>query len=883
MTDEFKTVDRFAGGEELEHAGNGLKVLLLPDETVPVVAVCVVYHVGSRNEAVGHTGATHLLEHLLFRGSRRFNPDIGRPIARALERVGASFNATTWLDRTNYYETLPGEHLELALELEADRMRWALLRPEDLAAEMTVVRNEFERGENDPFDVLLKESFAMAFREHPYHHPTIGWRSDIENATIERLRAFYDTFYHPSNASLLVVGSYDRAEALDLVARHFGPIPRPDHALPRVVTREPAQQGERRFVVRRTGEVGWVSLSWRTPEAAHADTHALAVLSDILTGGVTGRLHQELVETGRCLDAQAVAWQLRDPGLFQVFATLDPSSSHDEVEAVIRAQLRRIAAEGVSEEELERAKVQVEAATAFQRESPGQIAAALTEAISAVDRRFYFDYPDRIRALAVDDVQRVAATYFDDDAATAGMFVPLDGDGAPRARVPAPGPRPLRPAPCAWRSAVAEHVEAFTLPGGARLWVLPRGASPTVHLHGSLLAGHGMTEAEQWTAATMVPDMLERGTRTHSRLGLARMLEDRGIDLAVANEGFNPLEVVFGGRALSSHTDLFLDLLVEMLRYPTFPADELDKLRQLRLGELAQSREDTFHRAFEAFLQLVFPAGHPWCRRSYEERRAGLESVSAAELEALHRRLYGPASVALVVVGDVQPDRVAGRLQELMAGWVGGAPSPVEVDRLVPAAAPARAVRQHMADKPNVDVVLGHPGGLRRNDDDYVPSILANAVLGQSTLSARLGQRLRDREGLTYGVISRFFGASQIDGPWAATFSVSGADLERGLAAAREEVLRFWEEGPSDDEVEDERQAIAGALRVGLATPAGMARELSRLLRFGLPPDEVDRLPERVLATPTAAVAAAARRHLSPEHLSAAVAGGLVDPVAGGS
>ncbi|MCU0292186.1 MAG: insulinase family protein, partial [Thermoanaerobaculaceae bacterium] len=286
MEGDFTTKCLEHGVEELELASNGLRVLLLRESGIPVVAVCVVYHVGSRNEAVGHTGATHLLEHLMFKGAQRFNPQAGTGVARVLERVGASFNATTWFDRTNYYETLPPEHLELALELEADRMRGALLRGEDLASELTVVHNELERSENDPFDLLLRDSFAIAFREHPYHHPTIGWRSDIEAATIERLRAFYDTFYYPDNASLVLVGAFERDEALGLVARHFGPLPRAPRPLPPVVTREPKQEGERRFVLRRAGEVGWVGCSWRSPEASHPDAHALAVATDVLTGGV---------------------------------------------------------------------------------------------------------------------------------------------------------------------------------------------------------------------------------------------------------------------------------------------------------------------------------------------------------------------------------------------------------------------------------------------------------------------------------------------------------------------------------------------------------------------------------------------------------------------
>jgi zinc protease len=872
MSDSFERIAAANGLEELRLKGNGLRVLLLPDPGVPVVAACVVYHVGSRNEAVGHTGATHLLEHLLFKGSRKFNPAAGRPIARTLERVGASFNATTWFDRTNYYETLPVEHLELALELEADRMRHALLRGEDLASEMTVVRNEFERGENDPFDVLLKQSFAMAFREHPYHHPTIGWRDDIENASIERLRHFYDTFYHPNNASLVLVGAFDRGEALDLVARHYGELPPSPHPLPSVITHEPAQEGERRFVIRRAAEVGWVVTSWRTPAAAHADTHALAVLADGLAGGVTSRLHQRLVENGRCLSVQAIGWQLRDPGLFQVFAVLNQDTTHEEVEEAIREELAGVAHDGFTPEELERARMQVEAQTAYHRDSPGQVAAALTEAVSAADWRFYLDYLERTRAVGLDDLRRVAEVYFTDDALSVGYFVPRvnghnGGAGA------AAAPRALRPSPCPLRPEIAPQVEALALPGGARAFLVPRRHNPTVHLHGSLLAGHAMVGEKAWTAASMLPEMLERGTASHDRMALARTLEDRGIDLDVSGESFNPLEVFCSGRCLSRHTELLLGMLIELLRQPTFPADELEKVRVLRLGELAQAQEDTFLRAFEAFARMLYPPGHPYFRRPFEERRRALEELGREELVEVHRSLYGPASLVLALVGDFDPRRVGDQLRDLLAGWTGGLSETPPVERLRPANGAVRECRERMPDKPNLDVLLGHPGGLRRRDDDFLAGVLGNSVLGQSTLSSRLGRRLRDREGLTYGVISRFFGASLVDGPWAVTFSVAPANLDKAVASVREEIERLLAEGPEEAELADERAAMAGAYRVGLATPAGIARELSRMARHGLPSAEVDRLPDAVLATPTAAVCDALRRHIDPAHLALAVAG----------
>ncbi len=872
-TPDFVAVDAGRGLEELELAANGLRVVLVENRFVPVVAVCVLYHVGSRHEVTGQTGATHLLEHLLFRGSANFNADNGRSIARVMERVGAAFNATTWLDRTNYYEMLPAEQVDLALAVEADRMRGALLREEDLATELQVVRNELERGENDPFEVLLKDSFATAYREHPYRHPTIGWRHDVEHATIATLRAFYDTFYFPDNASLIVAGNFDRPRLLARIAHHFAPLPRAPRPVSRTVTQESAQLGERRFVIRRRGEVGWVGLSWHAPAAAHDDTAALAVLANALGGGVTSRLYQRLVETNLCLDVQAVAWQLRDPGLFQLFATLSPGVEHERVEAIMRQEVKR-AAGGLTATELKRAKTAVEAHTAYHRDSPGQVAAALTEAMAAADWRFYTEYLRVIRGVSREDVARAAATWLYDDNLSAGFFVPRDGTESRGGAIPPIGPRP-----CELKAGILDGVHEIIYEGGARAVILPRRGNPTVSIYGTLLAGHGMVPASGWTAASLVPDMLERGTAARDRIAIARYLEDRGIEFGIATESFNPLEVTFSGRCLSRRLGGFLALLVEILRAPTFLEGELEKVRQQRLGELMQSREETFQRAWEAFSQLTYPAGHPWAMRSFEERRRGLESVAREDLTNVHRQLYGPRRLVLAVVGQLDLDQAAKTLDLAMAGWYGGA-EPPRHERRLPASAAPREVRIFMKDKPNVDVVLGHPGGLRRGDEDFIAAQLGNAVLGHSTLSSRLGSRLRDREGLTYGVISRFFGAGLLDGPWAVAFSVSPGSLEQAVAAAREELDRFFADGPSEEELEEQRQAFAGSYRVSLATPSGLARELARLLHHGLPLSELEELPARVVATPLAAVRRALREHLAPAHLCLAAAGELVDPPA---
>jgi zinc protease len=420
----FELVGEKSGFREFRLKANGLRVLLLPNTVAPVVTFAIVYHVGSRNEAVGHTGSTHLLEHLMFKGTPDFDRAKGTAVAAVLEALGARFNATTWFDRTNYYETLPSDSLETALRIESSRMRQALLRDEDRVPEMTVVRNEFERGENSPFQVLYKETFATAFREHPYHHPTIGWRSDIEGVSTGRLREFYDTFYHPNNATAMLIGDFEENAALASIEGHFGKIPASPRPIPEVYTVEPPQQGERRFTVRRAGQVAWCGLSWRTVEARHADTPALAVLGNILGGGITGRLHQALVEKSLALSVSVVAWQLRDPALFSVFAPVRPGVEPSEVEGVVRREVARVASESVTEAECEKARTQIEAEVIFDRDSTDQIAASLSEAIAVADWQWYADYPAAIRRVSAADVQRVVLTYLHDDALTVGLYIP---------------------------------------------------------------------------------------------------------------------------------------------------------------------------------------------------------------------------------------------------------------------------------------------------------------------------------------------------------------------------------------------------------------------------------------------------------------------------
>ncbi|MEM8484538.1 MAG: pitrilysin family protein [Bacteroidota bacterium] len=422
--DTFTFNEVLGGIEHYEHKKNGLQVLLLQQTAAPVVTFMVTYHVGSRHEATGLTGATHFLEHLMFKGTEKYNKQAKTSVFNVLQRVGAQMNATTWVDRTNYYALLPREHLALAIDIEADRMRGARIAEDDLESERTVILNEFDRGENEPIRKLYQDVWSAAYVAHPYHHPTIGWRSDIEFATSKGLRHFYDTYYWPDNATVSIIGDFERDDALKLVEQHFGAISRAPHPIPDVKVAEPAQLGERRISVNRAGELGALMLAYKAPAGLNKDADALDVLSIILATGKSSRFYRALTDTGLTTSTFASASRFRDPGLFTIYGFLAPEVAHQTVEDAIKAVLQELQDDGVTTQELNRAKNLLKAQEAFGRDGSYAIASQLNEAIAAGDWRLYARYLSRIEAVTTDDVQRVAQSYLKQTQSTVGWYIP---------------------------------------------------------------------------------------------------------------------------------------------------------------------------------------------------------------------------------------------------------------------------------------------------------------------------------------------------------------------------------------------------------------------------------------------------------------------------
>jgi zinc protease len=851
---------------------NGLQMLLLPEKSAPVVTFMVTYRVGSRNEVTGTTGATHLLEHLMFKGTERFDRSKGTGLDQVIERVGTETNATTWLDRTNYFATVPANALPLLIELEADRMRNLALREEDRRPEMVVVRNEFERGENDPRTALDKELWSAAFLAHPYHHDTIGWRSDIEKVPIEKLREFYDTFYWPDNATVTVIGDFEPAAALAEIKQHYGPIPKAPRPIPEVYTEEPEQTGPRRVMVKRAGELGVVAIAHKIPQATHADWPAVEVLAMILTEGKTSRCYRALTDRNLTTDVAAHVGFNRDPSLHITTAELTPGTKHEEAERRLVAEIERLKKDGVTAAEVQTAVAKLLAERAYARDGSFAQAEQLNECIAVGDWTLYVSLDDTFRKVTPADVRRVANAYLIEKHSVTGWFVPATNEGATpekpatdakpplKAVIPPKAPDQELPPPAVTKFSEKVMREKVA---GIDLLACRTDVKDVVTLRGSI--GAGESASANRALAHLASAMIQRGTTKHDQFAIAEMLEKAGVTIEFK---VNTDTVEFEAKLLSKDVPMVLALLAEQFRTPAFPATELSKAKKQLVAQMQQTLEDTDEQAAITFSQAIFPPGHPSRRAGIPELVAEIEKAKPADVRAFHAATYGPDGMRLAAVGDLDPVAFKAEVAKSFAGWKGGRlpagaespkPSPGEKDVRLP-------------EKSSVSVVIGQPSGLRASDPDWLALNVGTGVLGRG-FTSRLVGNVRDREGLTYGIGAALSGDAFRPGAWITRATFSPALLDRGLASTRSEIGAWLRDGITADELEYRKSATAGQFTVRLETTGGLAEQLLRCAERGLDVSWLDDFPAKVRALTLEQVNAAVKKFLDLDKMVTVKAG----------
>ena len=888
LPSNVEEVETFRGITQYRLKSNGMTILLVPNHASPVFTFMVVYHVGSRNEAPGNTGSAHLLEHMIFnKSTENFGRAKGhKTFQEVLYEAGADFsstNMTTWYDRMNGYSTLPSDKLELAMKIEADRLGRGLILDSERQSEMSVVRNEYEIGENNPGQALFKAVVATAIQAHPYHWSTIGYRSDIEGVTTEQLREHYKNFFWPNNAEAILVGDFDTRKALEIFDREFGGFKRSPHAIPKVITVEPPQEGERRTLVRRTGTVGLVMLGYTRPGALHPDFIPLEVLSNILGEGVNSRLYQALVDKQLASDVNSLNFTLRDPYPLLVSATALPGKSHEEVEKAIKATLAEVVEKGVTDEEVRRAQQQIEVAVVRSRDGTYNYASNLGESVASTDWKWFLTYVERINAVTAADVKRVAAAYLVPEHATVGWFVPTSGGkaappaaapAAVTAAAPAPSATPevrATVAPAPRRASFAERTTRKVLRNGIIVDVIENHTVPTVAIRGLVFAGDSTAPAGKPAVADLTARMLQRGTKSRTKEQIGALLDGAG---ATRFYGTSMFEANLSLNGLSRDLSLLVDILADELKNPAFSAEELEKAKsELKTGVL-RNDDSTAFRATTRLAQIVYPENHPYRYVGREPMVASIDAATADDLRAFHRQRWVGANTIIAVVGAVDSKKTIALVEKALGDLPKGQRVAPEVTRTQPGATATReAIR--MPGKANMNLIIGTASGLRRNDPDYEAALIANAALGQTALSSRIGRRVRDTEGLSYSLASRFQMSDALDGVWLVNVNVAPQNLAKAMKSTMEEIQKFAREGVTEQEVAIQKDFFAGNFQVGLGTNAGVANALVTAEKFGFGPKYLDDFPRRIRAVTLAEVNKAVKERFYPDRLHTIVAGDL--------
>lgn len=787
---------------------NGLRVVLFPDPTKSTITVNVTYMVGSRHEDYGETGMAHLLEHLMFMGSKN-HPDI----KKELQDHGTRPNGTTWYDRTNYFETFEAtdENLAWALSMEADRMVNSFIAKKDLDSEMTVVRNEMEAGENSPPRVLLQRVLATAFEWHNYGKLTIGARSDVERVPIERLQAFYRHFYQPDNAMLVVAGKFDDQKTLALIQKTFGAIPKPQRQLRRTYTVEPPQDGERLVTVRRVGDVQYVGAAWHIPPGSHEEFPAVEMAAAILGDQPSGRLYKALVETKKAATVSMNAFQLAEPGFAYAQAMVRMDSSLEDARKTLLDTIAEIRSKPFTKEELERQRTRWLKNFELEMNDPQDVALELSEWQAMGDWRLMFLQRDRIEKVTLEQVQKAAEKYLIPSNCTVGLFIP---EKEPvRAQVPEPPDVEKLVAGYTGRATVSQG-EAFEatpanidrrtirgeVGGGLHLALLPkktRGGQVTAVLN--LHFGDENNLREKVFAGGLAGQMLMRGTAKKTRQQIRDEIDRIKAQINVSGNASGA-----SARITTTRENLpaAIDLVFEMLKESVFPESEFDQLKRQVLASLESARSQPQTIASVALQRhlMPWPRGDVRWVPTIEEQIEGIQAATLDQAKQFYAQFYGLAEGELAIIGDFDPDAVRQQVARHVQDWKSREHYARVLRRFTPVQPAAGAFET--PDKANATWMAGTAFRMKDSDPDYPALIFGNYLLGQG-MNSRLFARIRNREGLSYGVGSQVMVDPESDHALFIAFAICAPENAPKVEASfRDELAKILKEGFTAEEIE---------------------------------------------------------------------------------
>lgn len=816
---------------------NGLRVLLFPDPSKPTATVNITYLVGSRHEGLGETGMAHLLEHMVFKGTPK-HPNI----PAELTAHGASPNGTTWYDRTNYFETFNAtdENLNWALDLEADRMINSYIAAKDLKSEFTVVRNEFESGENNPSGILMERILSSAYLWHNYGKSTIGSKEDIEKVPIQNLQAFYKKYYQPDNAVLLVAGKIDEAKTLALVQKYFGNIPKPTRVLQPTYTIEPVQDGTRYVELSRVGDIQSIAAAYHVPSASHPDYAAIDVLSEALTNEPGGRLYESLVKTGKASSTNSFIPTVHDPGYIYISVDVLKEKSLEDAKNTLFTTLNEIKTKPITEAEVDRYKTKLLKGFETRMRNSASLGIELTEYIGAGDWRLAFLYRDALEKLTAADVNRVANAYIKSSNLTYGQFIP--SSNIDRANIPQNPDLAATLANYKGKAAMSageafdpspENImarsKAYTAPSGAKYTFLPKSTRGEV-VEGRITyrIGDEKSLTNKGAVSELTAAMLRLGTTKYTRQQLNDELDKLKSSVAIGGGGQN---VSISIQSTKANLPAVLDMVNDMIHNPAFNEAEFKTMVDEQIAGLEQGRSEPQSIASRAFGRIGNnkPKGHPLYAATLDEDLEELKAVKIDDLKSFYKNFYTAKNATAAFVGDFDADVVKPKLEQILGGLNGD----VVYKRIENGyqSYPPQILEFKTPDKKNAMAMGGYPVQIKDSNADYPALLMADFILGGGFLNSRLATRIRQKEGISYGVGSQFGAPVLDDKGMIFTYAIYNPENKQKLMSAyKEEYAKFVKDGITETELKDAKNAILQYRLTGRGQDAGLANRLNNML-----------------------------------------------------
>jgi zinc protease len=875
---------------------NGLDVILHEDHSTPIVGVNIWYHVGSKNERPGRTGFAHLFEHMMFQGSKHYDKDYFLP----LQQAGGRLNGSTGSDRTNYWETVPANYLELALWMESDRMGFLLpaMTLPKLDNQRDVVKNERRQSyENRPYGLVHETILAAIYPpEHPYSWPTIGSMTDITAASRDDVADFFRHYYHPGNASLCIAGDFQPAEAKRLVAKYFGPLPPgPKVERPRPAVTELKED----MRIEMTDRVGLprLYLVWHTVPHFATDDAELDVLAHVLAGDKTSRLYRVLVRDKQIAqDVQAAQHSLEIAGQFMVVATARPGHKLAELEAAVAAELKRIESEPPTAEEVARAVNALESQAVRSLEPVSDFGGRADQLnmynVCTGDPGYLSKDFERFLHVDPQAVCRVAQKYLGRHRVSLEVtpgaersITPDPRQAAAEARerlakqihdspLPAAGDisedhdREVLPQPTAEPKFQLPPIQRRKLSNGMEVMVVEKHALPLLNLHVVFSTGRCEDPAEKPGLAAMMASLWDEGTSTRSSEQIAAELAGIGASLSFAADTENTTARLF---TLKRQLGKALEVAVDVLRNPVFPQAELERERAMALGRLEQVRNEPTLLAGIAVNQILYGADHPYGRPQFGTAEA-IGGLSREDVQNFYRTRVNPSRAAVIAVGDVTADEIVAELEKTLGQWK---PAAALAEPNLPSLPAAEGTSLVLVDKPGAaqSVIEVAIVAARRKSPDYFPLMMMNTMLG-GQFASRLNLNLREDKGYTYGARSYFDWHAHQAGPLLASASVQTAVTAPAVVEFLKEFEGMAGGRPiTAEELEFCRKYITRGFPAGFETSSQIATQLETLYGFGLPDDYFTRVVPAVSAVTADDVLQVAKKYLPLDRLTVVVVG----------